>query len=165
MNRDGILSLFSYRPEQGILFWTVTGSPSHAGEEAGYKKPEGRVYITIGRRGIYRSHLVWCIETGELPPAGFMLDHKDRNPANDKFSNLRIATRSDNWVNTRMWKVPKSNHRCIQITDHGKFSVRVTKKGFKAVKKNFDSLDDAIACRNAAWEIMHGEFIGEMQRE
>jgi hypothetical protein len=47
---------------------------------------------------LYRSsNLVWYLHTGEWPP--FIIDHKDRNKLNERFSNLRLSTHSANAAN------------------------------------------------------------------
>lgn len=163
MTLEESLWLFDYDKESGLLYWSKNSRSDFVGREAGYKKPKGRIYITFLKKGFYRSHIVWLIETGELPKPGVILDHKDRDPSNDRYSNLRPATRSDNWVNTRMWAIPRSGHRCIGVSPSGKFRVVVRKKGAKKFpEKTFDSLEDAIAYRDRVWDELHGEFIGEM---
>lgn len=61
---------------------------------------------SVGRRSIcidgvfYGAHiLVWLITTGEWPPIG--IDHRDLDGLNNRWSNLRLATKSQNGQNTR----------------------------------------------------------------
>ena len=71
-----------------------------SGEEAGYKvyrengKPK-TIKVSIGTKG-YRCHrIIWEIFNGKIP-TGMVVDHIDRNPFNNKISNLRLITVSEN---------------------------------------------------------------------
>ena len=63
-----------------------------------YIKPDRRFYSTkwikfpgmAEKKRLQLHHFVWLLKTGELPNK--TIDHQDRNPGNNKFSNLRLAT-------------------------------------------------------------------------
>lgn len=44
-------------------------------------------------------NLINKILTGELPPAGMVIDHADRNRANNKWENLRLCNKAQNRAN------------------------------------------------------------------
>ncbi len=50
------------------------------------------LYIDGKQKGFVLSRVIWFLTTGEYPI--FEIDHIDRNPKNNKFSNLRLANRS-----------------------------------------------------------------------
>ena len=60
-----------------------------------YKKRGGFCFL---------SRFVWGLKHSEVPP---LLDHKDRNPSNNRLDNLRPATRSLNSRNSQLRKSSK----------------------------------------------------------
>ena len=60
----------------------------------------------IKKRGgfCFLSRFVWKLKHGDVPS---LLDHKDRNPNNNRLDNLRPATRSLNARNARLRKSSK----------------------------------------------------------
>ena len=70
-----------------------------AGNTAGYCDPKGYLIITIDRHH-YRAHrLAWLYVRGRWP--GAELDHRNGNPADNRLSNLREATREENTQHLR----------------------------------------------------------------
>jgi len=45
------------------------------------------------------THFIWCYMTGEYPKKGVYIDHKDRNPLNNAWDNLRLASAQENSSN------------------------------------------------------------------
>jgi len=94
--RQHVKELFWYEPETGLLYRIING-------EAG-KTPAGSFFRSGHRRIVYRRHIfsahrvVWLYHTGDWP-AG-MLDHINCDPADNRIENLRLATRSQNGLNT-----------------------------------------------------------------
>ena len=103
--------LLSYHPESGVLLWkkgfhsrlvgTVAGSPGRGG------------YIRVTIKGVkYPAHrLAWELYYGESP-AGY-IDHIDCNGSNNRISNLRIATGSQNGANRRRHRTNKSGFKGV----------------------------------------------------
>ena len=91
--------LVDYDSETGIFTWKPRkwAYGAKAGTEAGWRDWKGYVIITLDRVN-YRAHrLAWLYMTGEWPSQD--VDHKDRNKANNRWINLREATRSQNMGN------------------------------------------------------------------
>ena len=102
-----VRALLKYHPETGVLRWRVDrGCKIKAGDVAGSpNKINGRRRVGIDSRTYRAGHLIWLMQTGEWPPAGFEIDHRDRDPSNNRWANLRLATSAQNKWNTR-----KRNH-------------------------------------------------------
>lgn len=92
--------MLSYDPGMGIFKWLVrpyVRSKSRVGDVAG--KPTNKGYVTITTKGHrYLAHrLGWLYMTGEWPKA--LIDHRDLDRGNNRWSNLREATKSENMIN------------------------------------------------------------------
>ena len=83
--------LFDYDPDTGLLTNRVTRSScAIEGERAG--TPEKRGYWQVSVQGTtYQLHrLIWMLMKGEDP--GFLtIDHRNRNPSDNSWENLRLA--------------------------------------------------------------------------
>lgn len=85
---------FSYDPETGVITNKVQRSNLLKGSIAGSERPDGYRAITLNRVKYLAHRIAWKLHTGEEPDV--FLDHKDRNPSNNAFLNLR---NSDPWKN------------------------------------------------------------------
>src|SRR5882672_12644481 len=99
-----VRELFRYNPFTGSLIRrvSITGKAMKGTIAGSFHKSSG--YLVIGidsykHRQLFAVHrLVWFYMTGEWPKS--QLDHKDRNPLNNKWENLREATNGQNKLNT-----------------------------------------------------------------
>jgi hypothetical protein len=102
-SRKRLLELFRYDPKTGKLYfriWTHGLSKKSVGKEAGFTREDGRRAIGISGHQFYRSRIVWKMLKGKEAKDG--IDHKDRNPSNDRMQNLRPATQALNRRNSSM---------------------------------------------------------------
>jgi hypothetical protein len=91
-------SILEYNPDTGLWKWIIRKCGVAFGSRAGLKV-KGR-HRTIGiNRVHYRSaRLAWLYMTGEFPITD--VDHKNRIRDDDRWCNLRLATFSQNVVNS-----------------------------------------------------------------
>ena len=97
---------FVIDPDHGSMVWVVPpkNHPRMLGREAGSLRPNraGKVYVHIkkDRRVFKRGWLIFLWVHGRWPTA--CLDHIDGNSTNDRISNLRDATVTENaWNHKR----------------------------------------------------------------
>ena len=97
-------SALIYDPETGIFTWkyredtSVQWNGRYAGTTAGcICKPHKYLNIKIDGRRYPASRLAWLYMTGKWPEN--MVDHHDLDRGNNRWINLRDATRSQNGMN------------------------------------------------------------------
>lgn len=149
--------LFHYDPETGIftnktmrcsraLIGGVAGTPSN-----------GYILISIDYV-LYRAHrLAWLYMTGGWPKED--IDHKDLNGSNNKFSNLREATDTQNLSNRNKTINNASGYKGVALckrTNKWRVQIMVNKKKIH-VGRFDDKYQAALAYDFAAIEL-HGKF-------
>ena len=93
------------------------------------------------------------------PPDGLMVDHIDGNGLNNRRSNLRITTASQNQSNRRHQNTEKSLPKGVSFHKQtGKWSARITKNGAVHWLGLFDDPPTAHAAYREASKHYHGEF-------
>jgi hypothetical protein len=93
--------------------------------------------------------------TGEEPLGD--LDHKDRNGINNKWANLRLASRREAVWNRQL---PRSinPHRGVFPTSKGRWRARIRINGIQHHLGTFSTVEEAAAAYEAAARRLHGEF-------
>jgi hypothetical protein len=96
---DELRRLLSYDLETGVFRRRVRMGAHAAGTVCGNLHASGYRYIGIGGRRYLEHRVAWFYVKGEWPPDD--LDHRKLDRANNKFSELRPATRQQNMQNIR----------------------------------------------------------------
>ena len=110
--------LLHYEPETGVFTWIEsTSSRIKIGDIAGNKGVDG--YIDIGIYGkLLRAHrLAYLYMTGEWPE---MVDHRDGDGLNNKWENLRLASKRENAINSKRSAKNKSGFKGVSWHVGGK---------------------------------------------
>lgn len=114
-------TLLAYDPETGVVTWKeARGSTVKKGQVAGSTDPRGYVTVRIDRKPIYVHRLAWLIMTGEN--SKLEIDHINGNPSDNRWSNLRQASRKKQMLNTKSRFKP---NYCLHETPHGSWTVNV----------------------------------------
>ena len=136
LTQDRLRSLLSYNSDTGIFIWISSGKRAGWDDGAGYRK------IKINGR-CYRSHrLAWLYVYGEWPELD--IDHIDGDRSNNRISNLRCATRSENGQNRKINK--NSTSGMTGVSWHiktAKWRAYITVMGNKVFLGYFDDLQSA----------------------
>src|SRR5262249_23350106 len=97
--------LLDYNDETGEFRWRKRMSRKvKPGDVAGNLNTDGYRRIRIKGREYRAHHLAWLHMTGKSCPV--FIDHRDGNPSNNRWDNLRRATASQNCANRRR---PRNN--------------------------------------------------------
>lgn len=154
MSAERLKALFNYDAETGVFTRRVrTAQRSRAGQSAGTANARGCVRISIDSR-LYLAHrLAWLYITGEWPANG--IDHKDGNPSNNAFANLRDVTPRINSENQRRARSDNSNG-LLGVTNSGaKFRAGIQISGKKLHLGSFDTPNSAHQAYLSAKRRMH----------
>lgn len=89
-----------YDPSTGVFTWRKSGHGKFAGDVAGKKNQKGRRQISFDGRLYCANRLAFLWMTGRSPK--HLIDHKDIDPTNDRWDNLRESTHSQNLANMRL---------------------------------------------------------------
>lgn len=91
--------LLLYDPRTGHFAWRECPThPEKIGQQAGWREPKGYWRVCIEGRNYQAHRLAWLWMTGKWPAA--QVDHRDLDKANNRWSNLRLATNGQNQANT-----------------------------------------------------------------
>lgn len=106
---DAIRTRVSYDPITGEFTRLISSGGSTAGSVINSKPSKnGYIYVAVFDSKILAHRLAWALSHGEWPPHD--VDHIDGVRSNNRLSNLRPATRSENMQNAR--KARASNKSC-----------------------------------------------------
>lgn len=94
-----------------------------------------------------------------------IIDHKDWDKSNNKKSNLRKCTRSENNVNIKRKKNNSSGYTGIHKNACGNWVVNIAFNNQRVYLGTYKSFEDAITIRNNAELLTHKEFNGEINRQ
>lgn len=163
LTAEFVRSILDYDPNTGIFRWKhrpdypKKWNTRYAGTVAGYPQ-YGYIVIMIGKGNNYRAHiLAWLYMTGEWAPGE--IDHRYGVRDDNRFSELRKATSSDNGCNKRLQRNNTTGVVGVSFnTQCQKFEARIHKDGRCVWRRRFNTIRDAAYERSKALQETHGEF-------
>jgi hypothetical protein len=169
-SRDLVRETLSYNSETGTFVWLP--KPLHmfpderafkswntrfAGKPAGGQR-KGKHYSTIHiiGHGYYLTHqIVWLFHYGCPLPS--MIDHADGDLTNNRLSNLRAATRSEN-----QWNSGPQRNNPLGVKGvserKGRYTARIMRHRKKTHIGSFDTLEEAAEAYRKVAVRLHGKF-------
>jgi hypothetical protein len=157
---DVIREWLSYDPETGEFRWRQNNQRSrawntrYAGKVAGAARADGYVRLGIGG-GRYLAHrIAWVWMTGGHPESH--IDHINGNPSDNRFANLREATRSQNQQNRGLHARNSSGFAGVSwFRRHRKWRADIMHERKAFHLGRFDSPEDAHKAYLAAKARLH----------
>lgn len=148
--------LLRYDPDTGQFVWIVAKGKYKPGKIAGSSWKGQYQRIVLDRR-IYLSHsLAFLYMTGRMPR---QIDHVDRNGNNNKWSNLREATKEQNAQNKDLTARNSSGYIGVyRCSTTKRWAAQV--RGFGKVHwvGRFDTPSEAALARDRFAKTVHGGF-------
>jgi hypothetical protein len=155
LSQERLRALLHYDPETGRFTWIApSGRRVKAGSIAGCKTC-GYIAIRIDGRRYMAHRLAWLYQTGQWPTC--VVDHKNGERHDNRWSNLREATPSQNRANMRKLDRNTSGHK--GVTRHrAKWAAQIHVGGKHFHLGVYVSAAEAAEAYNAAAKQFFGEF-------
>lgn len=149
--------ILAYDKQTGVFRWRIARPRRPVGSIAGAINARGSRLIWIDGQAHYASRLAFLIIDGEWPPE--FVDHRNHNRADDRWSNLRKASRTENNRNRRCQRSSSTGLKGVFPSRSGRrFRAAITVDGKRKWLGYFKTpLEASAAYRRAALE-HHGEF-------
>jgi hypothetical protein len=152
--------LFSYDPTTGYFMHKKRRRGAPYGKRAGCSDKDGYWKIKVCGK-YYRAHLcAWLMIYGEWPSNE--IDHRNRDPSDNRIDNLRLATRSQQRANSRGHSGTLSRYKGVTRVRSGKqglkWRAQICKDGKWSYLGWFDAEEDAATAYSVAAKRMFGEF-------
>jgi hypothetical protein len=163
LTADYVRSILDYDPETGIFRWKwrndvakQSWNTRYAGTVVGSLR-NGYIIAKINYRDYSAHRIAWLVTHGVWPPDE--LDHINGNKADNRISNLRLATRQQNMCNTKIWNTSSTGVKGVcWRKEYKKYCARVTIDSKRTHLGYFDTIAEAAAARAAAEIKYFGEF-------
>lgn len=152
LTADMARELLVYDPGTGDLRWRVNRRPAKAGDIAGHLTPRGYRRVKVGQY-FYAHRLIWLMVYGAWPTNE--VDHIDRDPKNNRLTNLRLASRTDQCGNKRGWS--ESGLKGVSRNRNG-YAARIYRDGVLTHLGTHPTPEQAHAAYCEAGRKLYGEF-------
>lgn len=163
LDRDGLMAALDYDPDTGLFTWKIRADKATnwntrwAGKLAGGYDKDGYHNIVVNGFGYKAHRLAVLFMTGEWPPED--VDHADLDAGNNRWSNLRLATRTDNNGNRAMTGNAASGFKGVYlIPSTGRWYSKIQRNDVGEYLGTFDTREEAHAAYVRAAERLYGEF-------
>lgn len=123
---ERLRELLNYESTTGIWTWIKrTSNRIKVGDIAGSQDPEGYWLIVVDRKHYFSHRLAWFYMTKEWPKN--QIDHRDVDPSNNKWDNLREASHGPNAANAKRRRTNTSGFKGVCFCKRArKWSAQIT---------------------------------------
>ena len=157
LTRARLRELLRYNPRTGEFRWRKESRQVDKNQLAGCLDRERYWVIWIGRRHYPAHQLAWLYVMGTWGRP--TIDHRDGNPANNRWSNLRLATHSQNNANRRRPRHNTSGFKGVSYDrQRDKWKATICKEGHTMCLGWFDTPQAAHKAYVKAARKLFGEF-------
>lgn len=155
--------LVAYDRDTGLFVWRLARRKCTPGKRAGcVENRRGAVVLRLDGKLYFAHRIAWLWMTGDWP--NNLIDHRDGDPSNNKWENLRDATPSENLANMRK---PRKNTTGFKgVGKHqGRFRAVIGHQGKFVHIGTFERPEDAHEAYLDKAAALYGEFATSGIRE
>lgn len=154
--------LFNYYPETGIVTWRYSKYKSLINKRAGSNTKRGYRNINYNKQH-YREHrIIWVWMSG-FDPCDLEVDHVNRIPDDNRWINLRLASRSQNVANSDIRSTNKSGYRGVYYNKKKrKYDARIIYNNQLIFLGNFDDPKEAYSNYRKKSKELYGDYSNAM---
>ena len=157
-DRSYLLSILSYDKDTGEFTWLERRGTAKPGKKAGAKSPyHPYIHIKIDKH-LYKAHqIAWLFHYGKWPD--FDLDHIDGDGRNNRISNLRRCTMSQNLGNRKLNKNSTTRMKGVsRRRGYDRYRAYINYKGKRIHLGEFSTAEEASATYARVAKQLFGEF-------
>lgn len=155
LTQGRLKELVNYDPETGWITWRVLSSTTEPGERAGGLHGFGYRQIGLEYKKFLEHQLAWLYMTGEWPTKE--IDHINSVRSDNRWCNLREATRSQNGHNKQLH--PRSTTGFTGVSTHGnRYRSTITVNGTTTYLGRFKSVAETRIVRLLSERDHFGQF-------
>lgn len=148
--------LLRYEPKTGNWFWV--NPPAHclkSGAKAGGNS-HGYIRIKINAEQYAAHRLAWFYMTGKWPNK--RIDHKNNNPTDNRWRNLRFATHGQNIANSKLRKDNTCGLKGVTRQYKNRFAAQIQRNGRHMYLGYFKTAEEAHAAYVRAAKKLFGSY-------
>lgn len=160
ITQQQIKSIYIYDPDSGEI-------TRKDGRKCGHVAHNGYLRFSVKGTSYSALRLIWLYMTGELPTCD--VDHINHNRLDNRWSNVRLASRQENMRNATLSKASTSGFTGITwCKQQGQWAAQICIDGMTKKLGRYDCKIDAVAARIRAnkkygFHPNHGSAYAEIQ--
>jgi len=152
-------AVLDYNPDTGVFTWKMRLSNRiTVGASAGSLDRDGYFIISIDGTRYFAHRLAWLYMTSAWPKDD--IDHINGSPSDNRWENLRAATRSQNLANTSRFRNNTTGFKGVTRIKNGKYVAQIKVKQQRIYLGCFTFPEDA----HTAYVIAARGYFGEFAR-
>jgi hypothetical protein len=158
LTQKDLQNIIHYSPETGIFTWARPRKGIAVTDKVGTLKPSGYIVILVKAK-LYRAHrLAWLYMTGNWPENE--IDHINGDRSDNRFCNLREATKAQNNWNRKIRKDSKTGVKnVLHYPKWGLYYVKITANKVSHSFGPYKTLQEAEKVAHEKRIQIHGNFI------
>lgn len=157
LTADRARALLSYNPATGEFRWRRAMAMNRipAGSVAGHISLAGYRVINVDGVLYYAQRLAWLMQTGCFPASD--MDHRNGRRDDNRWSNLRMATRSQNCANSKRRKDNSTGEKGVALIRGTRWRATIRKDRKRHHLGYFDTKEKAAAAYREAAVSLFGQ--------
>lgn len=112
----------------------------------------------------YLHRVIWIMHNGTIPP-NTEVDHIDQDRGNNKIENLRLSTKSENLMNSKMRVNNTTGAKGVVKRPSGMYAARIDLKGKRLNLGTYRTIEEASQVVEEKREELFGEFANDTRSD